>query len=40
MKKGTYPISSLLKFDTNVFENPHMTTKKIKDFETSKHENN
>jgi len=40
MKKGTYPISSLVKLHTKKFENRQNDKKKIEDSRTSKYENN
>ncbi len=39
MKKGTYPISSLVKLHTNFFEDRQNDKKQIKDSETSKYGN-
>jgi hypothetical protein len=39
MKKGTYPISSLVKLHTKKFEGPQNDKKQIKDSETSKYGN-
>jgi hypothetical protein len=39
MKKGTYPISSLVKLHTNVFENPQTDKKKVQNFGNSNYEN-
>jgi hypothetical protein len=39
MKKSTYPISSLVKLHTNLFEDPQNDKKKIQNFENSKYEN-
>jgi hypothetical protein len=38
MKKGTYPIYSLVNLHTKKFENPQNDKKKIKDSGTSKYE--
>jgi hypothetical protein len=39
MKKGTYPISSLVKLHTKKFKDPQNGKKKIRDSRTSKYEN-
>jgi hypothetical protein len=39
MKKGTYPISSLVKLHTKKFEDSQNDKKKIKNSETSKYKN-
>jgi hypothetical protein len=39
MKKGTYPISLLVKTSHKKFENPQNDKKKIEDVEISKYEN-
>jgi hypothetical protein len=39
MKKGTYPIYSLVNLHTKKFENSQNDKKKIKDFGTSKYKN-
>jgi hypothetical protein len=39
MKKGTYPISSLVKLHTTKFEDPQNDKKKIENSKTSKYEN-
>jgi hypothetical protein len=38
-KKGTYPISSIVKLHTKKFEDPQNDKKKIKDSKTSKYKN-
>jgi hypothetical protein len=40
MKKGTYPIYSLVKLHTKEIEDPQNDKKKTEDFKTSKYENN
>jgi hypothetical protein len=37
MKKGTYPVPSLVKTSHNFFENPHNDKKEIENFGTSKY---
>jgi len=39
MKKGTYPISSLVKISHKTFEKPQNDKKEIENFKTSKYQN-
>jgi hypothetical protein len=39
MKKGTYPVSSLVKTSHKFFEDPQNDKKEIESFETSKYQN-